>query len=130
VPGGRSDLRASMPDDISLPAVTAMPSSGNAVSEPRTSPSGLQQPSPAVPKPPPIISPTLRLDAALGLVVIEFRNESGAITTSIPSQRQLEAYQRWTQTRIGPAPAHVVKGSAPAGPERGTDLQLPETTKR
>jgi hypothetical protein len=36
--------------------------------------------------------------------VIEFRNASGAVTTSIPSQRQLQAYQRWDDTRLGPAP--------------------------
>ena len=53
----------------------------------------------------PIVNPTLRLEPALGLVVIEFRNDSGAITTSIPSQRQIEAYQRWETTRIGPRPA-------------------------
>ena len=43
--------------------------------------------------------------ARLGLVVIEFRNDSGTVTTSIPSERQLEAYQRWETTQLGPAPA-------------------------
>jgi hypothetical protein len=62
---------------------------------------------PAVPAAPPVVNPTLRLDAALGLVVIEFRNDSGAITTSIPSQRQLQEYQRWQATRFGPTPAGV-----------------------
>jgi hypothetical protein len=41
-------------------------------------------------------NPTLRLDPALGLVVIEFVSKSGAVTTSIPTQRELAAYQNGT----------------------------------
>jgi hypothetical protein len=55
--------------------------------------------------PSPIANPSLRLDPALGLVVLEFRNDAGAVTSSIPSQRQLQAYQRWDATHFGPAPA-------------------------
>ena len=46
-------------------------------------------------------NPTLRLDPALGLVVIEFVNQSGAVTSSIPSQRQLTAYQDGTAAPPG-----------------------------
>jgi hypothetical protein len=53
----------------------------------------------------PIPNPSLRLDPVLGLVVIEFRSDTGAVARSIPSQRQLEAYQRWETSRFGPAPA-------------------------
>src|SRR5258707_215724 len=52
----------------------------------------------------PITNPSFRLDPALGLVVIEFRNDAGAVTSSIPSERQLQAYQRWQTTQFGPAP--------------------------
>ena len=38
-------------------------------------------------------NPTLRLDPTLGLVVIEFHNQSGHVTTSIPGARQLDAYR-------------------------------------
>jgi hypothetical protein len=38
-------------------------------------------------------NPTLRLDAALGIVVIEFGNAAGEIANSIPTQQQLEAYR-------------------------------------
>jgi hypothetical protein len=62
-----------------------------------------------------ITNPTLRLDAALGLVVIEFRNRTGAITTSIPSQRQIEAYQRWAQTHSGEAPTQLAPGAPLSG---------------
>ena len=56
-------------------------------------------------------NPTLRLDPALGMVVIEFHNYAGNVTTSIPGERQLEAYRTAralnTGVRIGleePAP--------------------------
>lgn len=38
-------------------------------------------------------NPTMRLDPALGLVVVEFRNQAGDVTTSIPGPRQLDAYR-------------------------------------
>ena len=59
-----------------------------------------------------ITNPTLRLDAALGLVVVEYRDDRGAITTSIPSQRALAAYRRWDATRSGPAPSGDSNGAA------------------
>lgn len=52
----------------------------------------------------PTPNPTLELDAVLGLVVIQFRNDSGAVTNSIPSQQQLDAYRLWQETKIGPPP--------------------------
>ena len=58
----------------------------------------------AAPAPSPITNPSLRLDPALGLVVIQFRNDVGTVTTSIPSEHQLQAYQRWQTTQFGPAP--------------------------
>jgi hypothetical protein len=51
-------------------------------------------------------NPTLRLDPALGLVVIEFVSKSGAITSSIPSQRQLTAYQDGTANPPGAQTVH------------------------
>ena len=59
-----------------------------------------------------ITNPTLRLDAALGLVVVEYRDDRGTITTSIPSQRALAAYRRWDATRTGPAPRGDNDGAA------------------
>ena len=53
----------------------------------------------------PTPNPTLELDAALGLVVIQFHNDSGAVTSSIPSQQQINAYRLWQETKIGPAPS-------------------------
>jgi len=62
---------------------------------------------------PAIANPSLRLDPALGLVILQFHSDTGAPTTSIPSERQLEAYQRWTQTGLGTPPAGTGIASDP-----------------
>ena len=64
-------------------------------------------------------NPTLQLNMALGVVVLEFRNSTGTITSSIPSQQQLDAYRQWQEARIGPAPqlgAEMVAGAGTAAP--------------
>jgi hypothetical protein len=66
---------------------------------------------------PSIPNPKLRLDPELGLVVIEFRNDNGTVTTSIPSQRQLEAYQRSGMTHHSLLPA--AHGSSAQTPTAG-----------
>jgi hypothetical protein len=43
---------------------------------------------------PPLANPSLHLDLALNLVVLQFFNAQGLVTQSIPSQKQLEAYQQ------------------------------------
>ena len=42
----------------------------------------------------PYPNPSLHIDDALGLVVMEFYNSNGALATSIPTSAQLEAYRR------------------------------------
>ena len=95
-----------MLNDVSFPAIAAVHSGSVPVTEQKAQAADLTQ---AVPPVTPVINPTLRLDAALELVVIEFRNNSGAITTSIPSQRQLREYQRWAQTQVGPPPPGTLR---------------------
>jgi hypothetical protein len=102
-----------MPSDLTVPRIAAT----TAVSGER---------SPAVPARPPaaeglrpagsaLPNPTLRLDPGLAMVVIEFRDESGAVRTSIPSQQQLDAYRAWQRSKTGPPPAAPgVEGPAPA----------------
>jgi hypothetical protein len=107
-----------MSNDLIVQSIAAVRTAGDAASEtkiPATQPLPQAEP---VTDPSPILNPTLRLDPALGLVVIEFRNDSGAITTSIPSQRQLEAYQKWDVTRIGPTPAGIARHVTHAAPAR------------
>ena len=71
---------------------------------------------------PGIANPSLRLDPALGLVVLEFHSDSGAVTSSIPSERQLEAYQRWTQAGIGAPPGGLGSRATASG---GLGAQAP-----
>jgi hypothetical protein len=80
------------------------------------------QPEPAAASPSPIPNPSLRFDPALGLVVLEFRGDTGAVTTSIPSQRQLQAYQKWDATHFGPEPtgARGARAQAPDAPAQGS----------
>ncbi|HKM63346.1 MAG TPA: hypothetical protein VJY39_12740 [Acidisphaera sp.] len=49
-------------------------------------------------------NPSLHLDQSLGLVVLEFYNDAGAVTRSIPSAGQLDAYRRWLDEGDGPNP--------------------------
>jgi hypothetical protein len=102
-----------MPNDLTVQPVVTMRSASGNVSE-KTVAVPLPQQQGRASSPTPITNPTLRLDPALGLVVLEFRDNSGAITTSIPSQRQLAAYQKWDMTRSGPRPADRYKTVKPA----------------
>ena len=69
----------------------------------------------------PYPNPSLRLDPALGIVVLEFRSDTGVVTTSIPSERQLQAYQRWDATHLGPMPAgRAGSGGVDAPPVPGS----------
>jgi hypothetical protein len=94
-----------MSNDLTVPSLTT-----SAASEVAGQTKGSANLSPAEPKVVLTVpsqvqpNPSLQLDPALGLVVIEFRNDSGAVTDSIPSERQLEAYQRWATTHFGPVP--------------------------
>ncbi|HVC61420.1 MAG TPA: hypothetical protein VND19_13795 [Acetobacteraceae bacterium] len=73
----------------------------------------LAQAPPAAPTPVLVANPTLRFDVASGLVVIEFHDQAGAITTSVPTLRQLEAYRVWSPPARGQdAPAAGVHVSA------------------
>ncbi len=91
-----------MPGDWALRPVTDVPATsaaagdktaGDKVAAGTTDPAAAERSKTATPAPghP---NPSLRLDPALGLVVIEFRDESGDVSRSIPSVRQLEAYRR------------------------------------
>jgi len=103
-----------MPSDLSVRAVSPVTGPSENATEPRSEtfiPAANASPPQTGP---PIINPTLRLDPALGLVVIEFRDERGNVTASIPSQRQIDAYRMWsdplpggnTQSAHAHAPAH------------------------
>jgi hypothetical protein len=87
-----------MPSDLSIGAIAPdsairaaeAPRSGAAAPSASAASASSDSTSPGTP------NPTLELDAALGLVVIEFLSKSGAVTTSIPTQRELTAYRDGT----------------------------------
>ena len=71
---------------------------------------------PAAPaaKPVPLfVNPSFEFDPTVGIVVIDFHNETGAVTNSIPSQRQLEAYRNHQETPLGEQGPPIPKASAP-----------------
>jgi hypothetical protein len=108
-----------MPNDLALPTVTGANAGGDgpaAARVPAAEPPPLDH---AGPTASPTPNPTLELDAALGLVVIQFRNDSGAVTNSIPSQQQLDAYRQWQDTRVGTPPSLGLDAPAPAVPGAG-----------
>lgn len=52
---------------------------------------GAPPPSMSVEAGPP--NPRLRMDSSLGMVVIEFRDAAGKVSTSLPTERELQAYR-------------------------------------
>jgi hypothetical protein len=94
-----------MPNDFTIPTIAAIPFGNARGAKPIAA---TVKPATLVDTPPTphlTINPVLRLDEGLGVVVIEFVNDRGEIATSIPSQRQLEAYRRWDRSRLGPTPS-------------------------
>lgn len=86
-----------MPNELSVKAVSATSGGGENPAEPSVEPATPPAHAPPVQPASPMPNPQLRLDPALGLLVIEFRDTSGAVRASIPTQRQLNAYRMWEQ---------------------------------
>jgi hypothetical protein len=59
-----------------------------------------------VPKPVPLfVNPSRQFDPTVGIEVIQFHNSAGAVSSTIPSQRQLAAYRSHQATLPGePSP--------------------------
>lgn len=97
-----------MPTDLSIRAVDGIAGAREHPGEPYSvAISPTPPPTPVAPAPP-APNPVLRLDPALGLVVMEFRDGAGNVTTSVPTLRQIEAYRTWTKS-----PAPDTAGTAP-----------------
>jgi hypothetical protein len=104
-----------------MPNLTALPPSprppetrtadagggGPRAAEPVSTPApGSLRPAPALP------NPAMRLDAALGLVVLEFRGAADGEVRTIPSEREIAAY-RSAARGGGAAPAAPPQSSSP-----------------
>ena len=98
-----------MPNDLSISDLSGPPASpvniGNAGAAPAKFAATAASVQHTTPSPSSTPNPTLALNAALGLVVIEFRNAAGAVTSTIPTQQQLQAYQQWQDSGIGSPPS-------------------------
>jgi hypothetical protein len=106
-----------MPNELTIQAIAAVPNAGDSHAEARTDPFPLTQGAAAMAQP--YVNPNLHLDPALGLVVIEFRDESGRLTSTIPSQRQIEAYRAHAQAPPGTAPPQGAAEADEASPTTG-----------
>ncbi len=62
----------------------------------------------------PLVNPSLHLDLALNLVVLQFVDDKGDVTSSIPSVKQLKAYKAHQSEpaakAAAPSPDHSGRG--------------------
>ncbi|MBL6454012.1 hypothetical protein JMJ55_01680 [Belnapia sp. T6] len=72
---------------------------------------------PAAPAPAATPSPSLRIDPALGIVVMEFRDDTGQVAASLPTERELAAYRN--AARSGQAPGPSADPEPTPAPTRG-----------
>ena len=125
-----------MPSDLTVSAISAPASDTTPRNQSSLAPPPQPAPSPAAAAPD-SPNPTLRLDPSLGIVVIEFRSNSGLVTNSIPSERQLAAYHQHGMPRDNPdiaaaattaatvAPIPATAGNATAPPAAATSSNTP-----
>jgi len=91
--------------------------------EPAPTTTDLPKPSGSGPPPP---SPTLRFDASLGILVIEFHNDAGQVANTIPTQRQLDAYR--SRAESGAPPQTTPTDAATSGTTANTESRSPPVT--
>jgi hypothetical protein len=98
-----------MPNPLSIQAARPAQGSADIAVPPRGSkPSQATSTPPA--KPPAVfVNPNFTFDPQVGLVVIEFHDNSGKLMSSIPSQRQLDAYRMHQETPPGQEPSQVAQ---------------------
>jgi len=128
-----------MSSDLAVPRIgPASPAASTAREPPAETPDIAPRSPTAIAFP----NPTLRLDAGLAIVVIEFRDDSGAVRSTLPTQQQLEAYRSWERSQMGtpppgtpsdaigqpgpaPAPGAAVEGPSSERAPRAPDISPP-----
>jgi len=100
-----------MPNEMSIQGVTPAATAGDATPEPKPEAVAVPAAPRAAPSTPLYLSPSLQIEPGLGVVVIEFRDATGNVTDSIPSQRQLQAYRLHQAT-----PPGLIDPTAPQPP--------------
>ena len=104
-----------MPNDLSIQAVSPLRGAGD-TAVPQREAASAPVPAPEAAKPAKLYAnPDFHFDAAAGLVVIEFRNDTGTVTDTIPTQRQLDAYRSHQDTPGEPTPPKSPDGTTSAG---------------
>jgi hypothetical protein len=83
--------------------ITATPRPGAVALAPDTTPRRTDA-APTNPAAPMLPNPRLRIDAALNIVVLELRDDGGAISRSIPSAQEIKAYRDGTAETGAEAP--------------------------
>jgi hypothetical protein len=82
-----------VPSDFAISSVASVPPSPPAHAAPSL-PAAPPQAAATGASGAPALNPGLHLNPALNLVVLQFFNAEGEVTQSIPSQKQLRAYQQ------------------------------------
>ncbi len=88
-----------MPNDLSVQPAPPAGAGSRAAAGTDATPAA-SRPSPTVGNARP--NPSMRIDPALGLVVIEFRDTAGRVTEQLPDPRQLDAYRVAQQAATKP----------------------------
>ncbi len=101
-----------MSSDLSITRVGAVSASVEGARPGGASPAG-KRGEDAVPAGRPFPNPTLRLDPGLAIVVIEFRDETGTVRSTIPTEQQLDAYRSWERGHLGEPPRGRRKAGTP-----------------
>jgi hypothetical protein len=105
-----------MASDVSVQTVGRVLEPGTATSSPETKP-GYSKVSVSKPGAIPaivFIKPALKFDPLFGLVIIEFRDQSGNVRKAIPTLHQLETYREWSVTHQDPNARTLRNGGSPA----------------
>lgn len=94
--------------------IAAVPRPAATVPAPEAAQSATQranETAPAAPQAPMLPNPRLRIDAALNIVVLEFRDDAGEISRTLPSAQEIKAYRDGTaETGAETPPALDLKG--------------------
>jgi hypothetical protein len=70
-------------------------------------------------------NPSFHIDAALGLVVMEFRDGAGNVASTIPTTQQLDAYRRSGNHGAQPAQSATTPDATPTAPPAGSGATAP-----
>jgi hypothetical protein len=100
-----------MSNQLSIQAGLAVSGSGENTARSRSTEA---TPTPATKPVPLFVNPSFQFDPTVGIVVIEFHDAKGAVSNSIPSQRQLAAYRNHQATPPGEQTSAAPKPPQPA----------------